>query len=61
MALNDDTIRMVLASATALGFVLLMIGADVGAPQRGVITALCAVAVLGAMTFTAYLAERLSQ
>jgi hypothetical protein len=47
---------MVFAASTALAFVMMLVGADAGAPQRGVITSMCAVAVLGATTFTAIFA-----
>jgi hypothetical protein len=52
---------LVLAAVTALAFVLTIVGADVGASQDTLIRALCAVAVLGAATFTAFAQTRQSQ
>lgn len=41
-----------------VGFVLTMIGADLGAAQSITLRALCAVAVLGTAGFTAFLQAR---
>jgi hypothetical protein len=60
MTLNDHNLTLIFAAATAVAFVLTIVGADLGASGNTIITALCAVATLGAMTFTALITARRS-
>lgn len=59
-SINENLIQVLLAS-TVCAFVLLIVGADAGASQDSIMKALCAVAVLGAMTVTTVLSDRLQQ
>src|SRR5579871_5528306 len=58
MNLNYPSLLFALTACTVAAFVLTIVGADVGAPEQNKINALCSVAVLGAMTFTAFVASR---
>jgi uncharacterized membrane protein YhaH (DUF805 family) len=58
MTQSDQNLVLVLAAATVLSFVLMLVGADVGASEQNILSALCSVAVLGAMTFTLAITAR---
>lgn len=58
MTLNDQNLTLIFAATTVAAFILTMVGADLGASGKTLITALCAVATLGAMTFTALITAR---
>lgn len=58
--MNDRTLTLTLAGVTDFAFVLLLAAADAGAPEKSVLTAMCVVAFLGAMTLTSLLASRLT-
>jgi hypothetical protein len=53
-----QTVPTLLAALAVVAFVMTMVGADLGASQTVVLRALCAVAVLGTASFTAFLQAR---
>jgi hypothetical protein len=56
--MKHDYLPTVFAGLAVLGFVLTMVGSDLGAAQAVTLRALCAVAVLGTAGFTAFLQAR---
>lgn len=60
MTLTDQNLMNVLGAATVVSFVLLLIASDAGASQTTILSAVSAVAVLGAMTFTVIMGARRS-
>ena len=56
--MKHDYLPTVLAALTVHGFVFTMVGSDLGAAQAITLRALCAVAVLGTASFTAFLQVR---
>jgi hypothetical protein len=53
-----DTLPTFFAGLAVLGFILTMVGSDLGAAQPIILRAVCAVAVLGTAGFTAFLQAR---
>ena len=56
--MNHDSLPTFFVGLAVLGFVLAMIGSDLGAAEAVTLRALCAVAVLGTAGFTAFLQAR---
>lgn len=58
---SSRNLILILVAATALAFILTLVGADAGASEAIIVKALCAVAVLGAMAFTVIMTGLRSQ
>ena len=56
--MKHNSLPTVFAGLAVLAFVLTVIGSDLGAAQSITLRALCAVAVLGTASFTAFLHAR---
>jgi len=56
--MKHNSLPTVFAGLAVLAFVLTVIGSDLGAAQSITLRALCAVAVLGTASFTAFLQAR---
>ncbi len=59
MLSRDFATKLYLAASTVLAIVLMLFAADLGAAQSSIVTDACAVSVLGAMTFTVAIGDRL--